>query len=296
MRKIVRKFGIILLGVLVLLLALYGLLAIAARPLPDHPFFGQGEVLAIGHRGGRGLWPENTMFGFEQAAALDVDVLEMDIHISADGVLVTMHDDMVDRTTDGSGPIHGHTLAELVALDAGYNWTADEGETFPFRGQGIKLATLEELFERFPGRRMNIEIKQAEPPIVVPFCDMLRDFGREQDVLVGSFDAQTVKEFRRTCPGVATSMTEPEVRTFFILNTLFLGALYQAPAEAMQVPEFDDDLRVLSDRFIRSAHGHNIVVHAWTINEESDMARLLEMGVDGIISDYPDRLMDVVGR
>lgn len=291
-----RKIAMILLGGLVLLLALYGLLAIAARPLPDHPFFGDGEVLAIGHRGGRGLWPENTLFGFEEAAALGVDVLEMDIHSSADEVLVTMHDDMVDRTTDGSGPIHEHTLAELVALDAGYSWTADNGETFPYRGQGIRLATLEELFERFPDRRMNIEIKQAEPSIVVPFCDMIREFGREEDVLVGSFDAATVKEFRRACPGVATSMTEPEVRTFFILNTLFLGALYQAPAEAMQVPEFNDELQVLTDRFIRSAHGHNIAVHAWTINEESDMARLLEMGVDGIISDYPDRLVGVLGR
>lgn len=286
----------VIIGLIALLFFVYAILALLSKPVGDHPFFNSEEVLVIAHRGGRGLWPENTLYAFERAAELGVDVLEMDIHSSSDGVLVTMHDDTVDRTTDGSGPIQGFTLEELKKLDAGYNWTNDEGETYPFRGQGITVPALEEIFSSFPDQRLNIEIKQVQPSIVEPFCQMIRDYGREETVLVGSFDAGTVEDFRDECPGVATSTTEPEVRNFFILNTLFLGALYQAPAEAFQVPEYDNDLHVVTGRFVSGAKNHNMDVHVWTVNEKDDMQRLLDLSVDGIITDYPDRLLDVLGR
>ena len=286
----------VIIGLIALLFCVYAILALLSKQVDDHPFFNSEEVLVIAHRGGRGLWPENTLYAFERAAELGVDVLEMDIHSTSDGVLVTMHDDTVDRTTDGSGPIHDYTLTELKKLDAGYNWTNDEGKTYPFRGQGITVPALEEIFSSFPDHRLNIEIKQVQPSIVEPFCQMIRDYGREETVLVGSFDAGTVEDFRDECPGVATSTTEPEVRNFFILNTLFLGALYQAPAEAFQVPEYDNDLHVVTGRFVSGAKNHNMDVHVWTVNEKDDMQRLLDLGVDGIITDYPDRLLDVLGR
>lgn len=285
-----------IIGLIALLFCAYAILALLSQPIDDHPFFNSEEALVIAHRGGRGLWPENTLYAFEKAAELGVDVLEMDIHSTSDGGLVAMHDDTVDRTTDGSGPIHDFTLAELKDLDAGYYWTNDDGETYPFRDQGITVPTLEEIFSSFPDHRLNIEIKQVQPSIVEPFCQMIRDYGREETVLVGSFDAKTVKDFRDACPEVATSTTEPEVRNFFILNTLFLGELYQAPAEAFQVPEYSDDLHIVTGRFVSGAKSHNMDVHVWTVNEEEDMQRLLDLGVDGIITDYPDRLLDVVGR
>lgn len=236
------------------------------------------------------------MVAFKQAVVLGVDVLEMDIHSTADGVLVTMHDDTVDRTTDGSGPIQGFTLIELKELDAGYNWTDDDGETYPFRGQDVAVSTLEEIFDGFPDYRMNIEIKQVEPSIVDTFCQMVRNYKREELVLVGSSDAGSVEAFREACPEVATSTTEPEVRSFFILNTLFLDNVYRPPAEAFQVPEFSDDRQVVTDRFIANAHQHNMDVHVWTVNEVADMDRLINLGVDGIITDYPERLMTLLAQ
>ena len=115
----------------------------------------------MAHRGGRQLWPENTLTAFRGAAAMGVDVLEMDVHSSSDGVLVVLHDDTIDRTTDGMGLVHDYPLTALQALDAGYQWTADEGATYPFRGQGIAIPTLAEVLEAFPDAFLNVEIGNA---------------------------------------------------------------------------------------------------------------------------------------
>lgn len=296
-RRILQLVGIILL-VLVVALAV---LAVLAKPAEDHPFFSAGppQPWVMAHQGGDGLWPGDTMYAFERAAAMGVDVLEMDMHSTADGVLVLMHDDTVDRTTDGEGPINDFTLAELKTLDAGYDWPTDPDMadgTFPYRGQGITVPTLEEVFIAFPDWRMNIEIKQVDPPIAEPFCQLVRQYGMEEQVLVGSFHQEAMDAFRSACPEVATSGTEDEIRPFYILNTLFLGFLYTPPAQAFQVPEYSGSLHVLTPRFIRGAQGRNVEVHPWTINEVEDMERMIDMGVNGIITDYPDRLLDLLGR
>lgn len=292
-----RKIAQVVLGIVLLVIAVIALIALVTTPADKRPFEAkQSGFLVMAHRGGRGLWPENTLYAFEQAVDMGVDVLEMDIHSTADGVLVTMHDETVDRTTDGHGPIHDFTLADLKSLDAGYNWSDDDGQSFPFRGQGINVATLEELFITFPDILMNIEIKQADPPIIEDFCQMIKDYGREETILVGSFDAGTVEAFRVACPGISTSVTEPEARTFFILNKAMLGAVYRPAAEAFQVPEYSGNLHVVTEGFVSSAHSHNMDVHVWTVNEKVEMERLISLGVDGIISDYPDRLIEVLGR
>jgi glycerophosphoryl diester phosphodiesterase len=291
-----KKLGSIVLGILLLLAIAYGVMALITRPAEDHPFFEKEGVLVIAHQGGRGLWPDNTIYAFEQAVAMGVDVLEMDVHTTADGVMVTMHDETVERTTNGSGPIHSYTLAELKQLDAGYNWTDDDGATYPYRGQGITVPTMKEIFTAFPGIPMNIEIKQAEPAKVAEFCQMLRDFDREDKVLVGSFDPDTVLAIRQLCPEVATSVTEPEARRFLTLNTVFLDAVYRPPCEAFSVPEYHGDTHVVTARFVDAVHSHNMDVHVWTVNDEQSMQRLIDLNVDGIITDYPDRLMRVLGR
>jgi glycerophosphoryl diester phosphodiesterase len=280
------------------LVAVYAVLALLARPAAEHPYFGQFEQqpLVMAHRGGRGLWPENTMVAFQHAVDLGVDVLEMDMHSTADGVLVVMHDDTVDRTTDGTGPIHSFTLEELKALDAGYNWSADEGQTFPYRGQGITVPTVQEVFTAFPDMPMNIEIKQEEPSLAVPFCQLIRDHGMTDKVLVASFLEGAMDEFRRECPEVATTAVESEVRTLFILSKAMLEADYNLPAQAVQVPEYSGSLHVLTPRFVDAAHHRKLEAHAWTINEVEDMQRLIDLGVDGLITDYPDRLLKLLGR
>jgi glycerophosphoryl diester phosphodiesterase len=288
----------VLLGLAAIVAALYAVSALLARPAPDRPFFAQFEQrpLVMAHRGGRGLWPENTLYAFERAVELGVDVLEMDIHTTADGVPVVMHDDTVDRTTNGSGPIQALTLEELKSLDAGYRWSADDGQTFPYRGQGISVPTVEEVFAAFPETPMNIEIKQAEPSMVVPFCQLIRDHHLADQVLVASFDQETIVAFREECPEVATSAGRSEITSLFVLSKLFLEATYSPASSAAQVPEYEGSLHVLTRRFVDAAQSRDMEVHAWTINDEADMERLIALGVDGIITDYPDRLLALLGR
>jgi len=288
----------VLLGVVAVLLLAYVALALLAEPAADHPFFAQvpSGPLVMAHRGGRGLWPENTLYAFEHAVNLGVDVLEMDIHSTADGALVVMHDDTVDRTTEGNGSIQSLTLDQIKALDAGYNWSADDGQTYPFRGQGIVVPSLEEVFAAFADVPMNIEIKQAEPSIVAPFCQLIRAHDMGEKVLVASFDQATINDFRRECPEVATTAGETEVVVLFALSKLFLDAAYTPAAQAVQVPETRSGLRVLTPRFLEAAHSSGLEVHAWTVNDVGDMQRFLDLGVDGLITDYPDRLMAVLGR
>lgn len=294
-----RKLRIAL-SVLSGLIFLYVTLAWRAQPVPEHPFFTQQDgVMVIAHQGGEWLRPSNTLVAFDHAMELGVDVLEMDIHQTQDGVIVLMHDATVDRTTDGSGTIKEMTLAEIQALDAGYYWTDDDGATYPYRGQGIQVPTLEELFQRYPDMRMNIEIKQETPSMVRPFCTLIHDYNMQDKILVATFHKATVEEFRAECPDVITSMVEPEIQLFFGLNVAFLGALFQAPGTAFQVPLTSSlpiigEVDVITERFVRVAHSHNIQVHAWTINETAEMERLIGLGVDGIITDRPDLLLEVV--
>ncbi|MDX1689376.1 MAG: glycerophosphodiester phosphodiesterase [Candidatus Promineifilaceae bacterium] len=273
------------------------MLAWVSRPVPEHAFFGGLEKPAvIAHQGGDGLWPSNTLFAFEQAAAMGVDVLEMDIHATADGAIVVSHDETVDRLTDGRGLIKEMTLEEVQALDAGYRWNKDPAASFPYRGMGLTIPTLEAVFDAFPNMPLNVEIKQREPSLVPSLCALIRRHNRQDAILIASFHPQVMDEFRRECPEVATSATESEIRPFFVLNRIYLDAVYRPPAEAFQVPEYSGDLHVVTGRFVRGAHRHNVDVHVWTVDETDAMQRLLGLGVDGIITDRPDRLMTVLGR
>lgn len=251
-------------------------------------------MLVIAHRGGAGLWPENTMYAFTRAVALGVDVLEMDIHATADGVMVVIHDPTVERTTNGTGAISGMTFAELKTLDAGYRWTPDGGATFPLRGQGITIPALSEVIAAFPEVRFNIEPKQAEPSLAAPLCQMLREHQVTERVMVGAFKAVVLDEFRRACPEVATSASTSEVSAFLALSTAGLEGSSNAAHQALQVPEYSAGIRLLTPAFIEAAHRRDLEVHAWTINEKSSMERLLDSGIDGIITDYPDRLIETL--
>lgn len=294
MKNKLIKTGLAL--VTLLLLALAGL-ALLAKPAPAAPFFeNQPEVLVMAHRGGRQLWPENTLYAFQQATALGVEVLEMDVHSTRDGAIVLLHDETVDRTTDGTGSVQDFSLTELQALDAGYQWSADDGASFPYRGQGIQIPTLAEVFQALPGYPMNIEIKQSQPDITAAVCDLIRQYQVTDQVLIASFDMDTIRTFRETCPEVATTLGEDEVRLLYGLSLPYLGALFSPPGQAVQVPEYWGDTHVLTPRFIQAAHNRGLQVHAWTINDPAEMQRFLDLGVDGIITDRPDLLLELLKR
>lgn len=293
---------LVILAIIIILVLVYLIGTLLADPAPQHELFSEGpsRPWVIAHRGGKGLWPENTTYAFEKAIALGVDMLEMDFHQTADGELVVIHDDSVDRTTDGTGLVGQLTLAQIQSLDAGYRWSADDGATFPFRGQQIRIPTLQQVFETIqqlnPYIRMTIEIKSDKAGVAAQFCQLLRDYKMTRQVIVGSFRDEALTEFRQACPEVPSSAGKNEARWFFAMQTIFLDRLYSPTAFALQVPEYYDNLHVLTPGFIRRAHGRNLEVHAWTINETIDMQRMLELGVDGIITDFPDILIELLSR
>lgn len=285
------------LTLVVVWLVMYSFFVWRAEPAPKHVFFAgdedQNGALVIAHQGGDGLWPGNTMYAFERAVALGVDMLEMDMHSSADGVLVLMHDHTVERTTNGSGEINSLTLAQIKQLDAGYDWSADNGATYPYRGQGVVVPTVEELFTTFPDMRLNIEIKQVEPSIGAPFCDLIRAYNMRDKVLVGSFNAQAMNEFRQACPEIATSAAQDEAIRFFILHKLLLSPTFSPTSHSLQLPPQRFGIQILSPRFIQNAQKRNLKIYAWTINDTQQMQQLLASGIDGIVTDYPDRLIEL---
>lgn len=286
-------------AILIFLIALS--LVLVAFFTPDAPsknyYKTSSAPLVIAHQGGDGVWPGDTMYAFENAVNIGADVLEMDAHITKDGQIVLMHDEQVDRTTNGTGLIEDLSLAELKQLDAAYRWSQDGGQTFPFRGQGIQVPTLEELFQAFPQMRYVIEIKLTKNPIDKPLCELIRQHNMQDKVVIASFHDEAMQNFRETCPEVATSASRGEVTKFVLLGKIFLSGLiaphYQSiqppydPQESMNIP-------VMTKRFIREAHAKNVKVEPWTVDDPELMKQYIGWGVDGIMTDRPDIMMEVL--
>jgi glycerophosphoryl diester phosphodiesterase len=255
-------------------------------------FFSQtgSRPLVIAHRGGAGLFPENTLYSFERASGLGVDVIELDVRGTIDGELVVIHDATVQRTTDGIGRISEMSLDQLKKLDAGHRWSSDEGKTFPFRQNNIKIPTLQEVFTTLPKMRFNIEPKQAVPSLVKPLCRIIHENKMVDKVVVGSFQQAIIDEFRRECPDVATSASTTEVSKFLAMYKTGVTKAFRPEMQALQVPDFIG----ITDEFVKAARERNLQIHVWTVNETEDMERLIKTGVDGIMTDYPDRLMKLL--
>lgn len=282
-----KKLGIIVIVLLVLVL-LAAVQLIIAQPRPSRAYL--QNSLNIAHRGASGLAPENTLITFDKALELGADVLELDIHATKDGKVVVIHDETVDRTTNGTGIVKELTLADLKKLDAGYYFTLDGGETYPYRGQGITIPTLKEVFAEFPGCRINIEIKQSDPPIELEVLELIEEAGMINRTLVVSRHDEVIERFRALTDDIATGASENELRDFMVYLKLKAVPFYAPKADAFQVSEWHDEYHIVTQPFLKAAHSKNIKVHVWTVNEEDTMRRLLEMGVDGIITDYPGRL------
>jgi glycerophosphoryl diester phosphodiesterase len=262
------------------------------------PFFegSRNKPEVIAHRGGARQWPGETLFAFQEAMKIGVDVIEMDVRSTSDNVLVLIHNPTLEDTTNGQGAVHEHTLEQLKKLDAGYRWTDDGGKTFPFRGKNIVIPTLEEIFRAFPQARMNVEIKQTSPSIVEPLAKMIRDFGMTDRVLIASFSDSAMKEFRRVCPEVATSASGMELVKFVALNKLFPGSKDLPDTDAIQVKSEYSIVPIITARLVRASHGFDLPIHAWTVNERDEMQRMISLGVDGIITDLPGPLLELLGR
>lgn len=254
----------------------------ARRPLP----------LVIAHRGGE-LRPEDTLESFRYAASLGSDWIEMDVHRIRDGSLVILHDETVDRTTNGTGDIHAMTLAEVKALDAGYWWTPDQGRTYPFRGRGLTIPTLEEVLEALPRQRLLIELKDDDLQLAEGVARVLKDHRATGRVMVASFHDRTLQHFRDLAPEVPTSLASGEALRFVILQRLGLTPFHRPAGIALQVPEHQGILKVFSGGLVRLAHDRGVEVHTWTVNDPRKMEQMFLAGVDGIVTDRPDLALEV---
>jgi len=281
---------------LLVLFIVYEILCWFARPVPDHPYFNPDKFLVIAHRGGRSLGPESTLYTYRKAVKLGVDVLEMDVRSTGDGQLIILHDDTVARTTNATGPVENYSLVDLKKLDAAHRWSPDNGQTFPLRNKGVKIPTLAEVFTAFPQTKMNLEIKDTRSSTIHSLCRLIHDRQMTKKIMVASFDADSLKEFRSVCPQVATSAGASEAMLFYGLQKVYLEAAYSPDAQALQVPETFRDLRVVNRRFIEAAHARNMRVQVWTVDDVDAMQRLLNLGVDGIMTDYPQRLMELLKK
>ena len=288
------KFIKALLGLFLIFFVIYGILYALARPIPDHPYFKPDKFLAIAHRGGRSLGPENTLYTFKRAVELGTNVLEMDLQTTSDGALVILHDREVDRTTNGTGAVDGFTLSDLKKLDAGFRWSPENSRSYPMRNKGVTIPTLTEVFKDFPDTRINIEIKSSQVNTIQNLCRSIRDNRMSQKVMVACFDAGKLGEFRSICPEVATSAGASEAAIFYWLQWANLESAYSPNAQALQVPETYGDHRIATRRFVDAAHARNMRVHVWTVNQVEAMQRLIDLGVDGIMTDYPERLVKIL--
>ena len=287
-----------LLSIFLLILLPFGISFVVNPKAPARQYYaGLTRPLVIAHQGGDGVWPGNTMFAFERAVEIGAEVLEMDAHITKDGEIVLMHDETVDDRTEGTGLIEELTLVQLKELDAAYEWSNDDGKTFPHRGQGIQVPALDQVFEKFPQMRYVIEIKLTKTPIDRPLCDLIRHFKMQNKVVIASFHDEAMRNFRVTCPEVATSASRTEVRNFVLLGKAFLSGFIVPHYQTIQPPYDPSEslgITIMTERFIREAHAKNIKVEPWTVNDPELMKQYIEWGVDGIITGRPDLMVKLL--
>ncbi|WP_181768395.1 glycerophosphodiester phosphodiesterase [Streptomyces albidus (ex Kaewkla and Franco 2022)] len=247
---------------------------------PRHPFLDHPAPLALAHRGGAAEGLENTLSAFAGAVALGYRYLETDVHATADGQLVAFHDDTLDRMTDAHGPICALPWSEVRR--------ARVGGTEP-------LPLMRELLRAFPGVRWNIDVK-AEPALL-PLLDLLAEQDAWDRVCVGSFDESRVARAQDLAgPRLATSLGTSGVlrlrlRSYGVLPVWAL----RRNAVCVQVPEHSGSgVRLVDRAFLRAAHARRMQVHVWTVNERDRMQELLDLGVDGIVTDHIETLRDVL--
>ena len=257
------------------------------------------QTQVIAHRGGKGERPENTMLAFERAQEIGVDALELDVHMTQDEVLIVIHDDTVDRTTDGSGRVRDLIYDQIKEFDAGYFFEklSESGEVvYPFREVGVYIPSLEEVLSRFKSMRILLEIKPNDYQVAEAVCQVINELEAVDRVIVSSFHEEPLQHFRNICPEVGTSATVNEVRLFFLLNRFGMERLLRPKYNSFALP-LNSELpiigrfQLIDERLVNGAALLNIPIEVWTVNEEEVLLYLLNLGVSGIITDYPSKLL-----
>lgn len=268
------------------------------------------RVVAYAHQGGAWEAPSSTLHAIAGALEHGATAVELDVHATKDRHLVVCHDETVDRTTNGAGQICELTLDELQRLDNAYWWApgADvspglDDDAYPLRGRApddasLRVATLAEVLGALEGVVVNLDIKRTAPdvePYEALLAEALRAHGRGDDTIVASFSDPAIAAFRRAAPEFQTSLATLETAEFY--RDVHAG---EPPAAtqgvALQVPATFGEVTVVDEAFVEGAHAAGLAVHVWTINDTVEMRRLIALGVDGIISDTPTALVEVLNE
>jgi glycerophosphoryl diester phosphodiesterase len=258
----------------------------------DTEFFSLPRPRAMAHRGDSGAYPENTMAAFTAAHQLGVRYIELDVHMTADGRVVVAHDPDLVRTGGRDALVRELSYEQLADTDAGYGFVAPDGG-HPFRGKGLKVPTLSEVLSAFPEMRFVIEIKQTEPSLVAPMLEVIERAGMRRRALVASEHQQPLDEVRALAPQIPTNFSSREVGSFFqALISRMAG--YVPPGDALQIPIEYEKFRLVTPESVAAAHSVGVEMHVWTVNDEAEMRGLLALGVDGIITDFPARLLKLI--
>lgn len=255
-----------------------------------HPFFSK-RPLVFAHRGGSALAPENTLAAFDNGLALGADGLELDVHVSRDGVVVVHHDRLLARTTNLHGAIAEHTAGDLSRADAGYHFAPAGG--FPFRGRGVGVPALLDVLNRYRDVPIIVEVKVNSAQMAQAVVGVVRSAGAVDRVCLGSFGRRVLRAARALEPSMATSAAREEVR-WALYRSWCRFPVAGAAYNGYQVPEWTGRTRVVSPRFVADAHRAGLGVQVWTIDSADDARRLLGWGVDALITDRPDVIVPVV--
>jgi glycerophosphoryl diester phosphodiesterase len=273
-------------------------LAPVVRALPAtgpwyQPRPGDQKPLILAHQGGEGEYPSNSMLAFTKAHQAGADALDTDMFMTSDKKLVLFHDETLEHRTNCTGAISSKTYQQLQQCDAAYYWSPDGGATFPYRGTGITIPTFEDLLNTFPSNRIGVEIKQTTTEASEVLCWIIAATGNQGRVLVSSSGQPNMNRFREVCPTVDTSATQDEVFQFFGYNANNnFPPGYNPPFSSLQVPEFFSGIPVITPSFVASAHNYGLKVYAWTIDTQEQTQHLVDLGVDGVNTSYPKRIID----
>lgn len=252
--------------------------------------------LVYAHRGGALLRPENTIEAFDHGLSFGADGLELDVHLSRDGVVVVHHDETLDRTTSGNGPIAARTAGELERIDAGFHFTPNPGSPspeYPYRGRGIGVPRFRTVLERYPNARLIVELKTPEAALAQRTIDEIRAAGALDRVALGSFHGAAVSAARAYEPRLPTGAAREETR-WALYRSRVRWPLGRTRYRELQVPERVGSTVIVTPQFVAHAHRAGLPVRVWTVNDPADMQRLLDWGVDSLISDRPDIAVGVV--
>jgi glycerophosphoryl diester phosphodiesterase len=302
-----------LLGLLLLALVL------PCAPAAANPWL-ERRPLNIAHQGGEHEAPSDTLYAFQTAVEKGADVLEMDVHLSSDGQVVVLHDETVDRTTDGTGSVEDLTLAEIKRLDAAHWFVEGPGTTHDaaekdyelrgiatgarkppkgFTANDFTIPTLDEVLREFPEVLLNVELKpttRMSGRLEQAVATLLAEYERTDDVIVVSFNDQSVELFKALAPDVHTATATGQAAAFWASSQGLLPGAPNPRYVALQVPETLSGITVVTEDFIADAHANALAVHVWTINEEAQMRRLLDWGADGVMTDRPTLLEKILRK